>query len=227
VLDEVEEALALGYQRISFADDVFTLRKKRVLEVCAEIRRRKLNFDWECLARVDSLDDETYVEMYRAGCRRVYFGVESGDNRILKLMNKKINTVQARKAILAAHRAGLQVGAFFILFYPGETNQTVLNTLHFATSLPLDYVGLTFPYPLPGTRLFERVQEQIKRPWRPGESVFGSHVLIYNSDFSEAKMWFGIIKGHAQHRLNRSLGRFLPFIPRWFEKSTDWILIHL
>ncbi len=70
---------------------------------------------------------------------------------------------------MAAHQAGLQVGAFFILFYPGETNQTVLNTLHFATSLPLDYLGLTMPYPLPGTALYERVKGQIKREWRPGD----------------------------------------------------------
>ena len=224
VVDEIEQALALGYDRISFADDVFTLRKNRVLEVCAEIKQRNLHFYWECLARVDSLDDGTYVEMYQAGCRRVYFGIESGDDGILKLMKKKITSAEARQAVLAAHRAGLEVGAFFILFYPGETNETVLNTLHFATSLPLDYIGLTMPYPLPGTALYERVKTKIKREWRPGESVFGSHVLIYNADFSEAKMWFGIIKGRAQFEIKRRLGRLAPFVLRLFEVPTDWLL---
>jgi len=222
VVDEVEEALALGYDRISFADDVFTLRKKRVLGICAEINRRDLHFLWECLARVDSLDDGTYAEMYRAGCRRVYFGIESGDEGILKLMNKKITAAQARHAVLAAHQAGLQVGAFFILFYPGETNSTVLNTLRFATSLPVDYLGLTMPYPLPGTALYERVKSQIKRQWHPGESVFGSHVLIYNSDFSEAKMWFGIIKGKVQFEINHHLGKLAPIVLPLVEKPTDW-----
>jgi len=222
VVDEVEKALALGYDRISFADDVFTLRKKRVLEICAEINRRDLHFLWECLARVDSLDDGTYAEMYRAGCRRVYFGIESGDEGILKLMNKKITAAQARHAVLAAHQAGLQVGAFFILFYPGETNSTVLNTLRFATSLPVDYLGLTMPYPLPGTALYERVKSQIKRQWHPGESVFGSHVLIYNSDFSEAKMWFGIIKGKVQFEINHHLGKLAPIVLPLVEKPTDW-----
>lgn len=227
VVEEIEEALALGYQRISFADDVFTMRKTRVVEICEEILKREMHFMWECLARVDSIDDATYVEMFRAGCRRVYFGIESGDDTILKLMRKKITADQARQAVEAAKRAGLEVGAFFILFYPGETDQTVLNTLRFATSLPVDYLGLTMPYPLPGTALYERVKGQIKRPWRPGESVFGSHVLIYNADFSETKMWLGIIKGHAQFQIKRQLGRLAPIALKLFEKSTDWLLTHI
>jgi anaerobic magnesium-protoporphyrin IX monomethyl ester cyclase len=227
VVDEIEQALAVGYDRISFADDVFTLRRNRVLEVCAEIKGRGLQFNWECLARVDSLDDATYLEMYQAGCRRVYFGIESGDDTVLKLMNKKITADEARHAVMAAHQAGLEVGAFFILFYPGETNQSVLNTLRFATSLPFDYLGLTMPYPLPGTALYERVKGQIKREWRPGESVFGSHVLIYNADFSEAKMWFGIIKGRAQFEIKRRFGKLAPAILKIFEPLTDWLLNHL
>ena len=212
IVDEIEGALALGYDRISFADDVFTLRQKRVLDVCAEIKKRGLHFYWECLARVDSIDAPTYVEMYQAGCRRVYFGIESGDDTILRLMNKKITASEAQNAVMAAHQAGLEVGAFFILFYPGETNQTVLNTLHFTNTIPLDYLGLTMPYPLPGTALYERVKPQIKREWNPGESIFGSHVLIYNADFSETKMWFGILKGQVQFKIKRHFGKLAPFI---------------
>jgi anaerobic magnesium-protoporphyrin IX monomethyl ester cyclase len=230
VVDEVEQALVLGYDRISFADDVFTLRQKRVREVCREIKLRGLNFNWECLARVDSLSDTAYVQMFKAGCRRVYFGIESGDDSILKLMNKKITTDEARHAVLAAHDAGLEVGAFFILFYPGETDRTVLNTLRFATSLPLDYLGLTMPYPLPGTALYERVKDDIYRDWHPGESLFGSHMLIYKSEFSETKMWFGIIKGHAQFEIKRRLhrwGKFGRLVLRLTETVTDWLLMHL
>jgi anaerobic magnesium-protoporphyrin IX monomethyl ester cyclase len=227
VVDEIEQALDLGYDRISFADDVFTLHRKRVLEICGEIGRRGMHFNWECLARVDSADEATYVAMYQAGCRRVYFGIESGDDTVLRLMKKKITVEEAQHAVMAAHQAGLEVGAFFILFYPGETNQTVLNTLHFATSLPLDYLGLTMPYPLPGTALYERVRGQIKREWHPGESIFGSHILIYNADFSEAKMWFGIIKGHTQFAIKRRLGKLVPITLKLFEALTDWLLTRL
>ena len=224
VIDEIEEVLGLGYDRISFGDDVFTLNRRRVLTVCEEIQRRGLQFQWECLGRVDTLDYATAVEMKKAGCNRIYFGIESGNDEILKLMNKKITTEQARFAVESAYRAGLETGAFFILFYPGETDETVLSTLRFATSLPLDYLGLSMPYPLPGTALYDRVKRQITREWRSGESLFGSHVLTYDSDFSEAKMWLGIIKGQAQFRMKRWLGKLAPLFLSLFEKSTDILL---
>ena len=219
VVDEIEEALSLGYDRISFADDVFTMKKERAALVCEEILRRGLRFQWECLGRVDSLDAPTALKMKQAGCTRIYFGIESGDEDILQLMNKRITTEQAQRAVRIAHQAGLEVGAFFILFYPGDTDDTVLQTLRFATSLPLDYLGLSMPYPLPGTALFERVRGRINRDWRPDESPFASHVLIFDADFSESKMWFGIIKGHVQFRIKKSLGKLAPIILVPFERS--------
>jgi anaerobic magnesium-protoporphyrin IX monomethyl ester cyclase len=221
VVDEIEEALALGYDRISFADDVFTMKKERVIKVCREIQRRGLHFAWECLGRVDALDYATALEMKTAGCTRIFFGIESGSEEILKLMNKKITTEQARLAVLAAHQAGLQVGAFFILCYPGDTDATVLTTLHYAGSLPLDYIGLSMPYPLPGTELYKRTRERISRDWHPDDSPFGSHVLIFDADFSAVKMWFGIFKGHAQFEIKKRLGKMAPWLLPLFEKTTD------
>lgn len=223
VVDEIEAALGMGYDRISFADDVFTLNRNRVIAICEEIQRRKLCFSWECLGRVDALDYEAMLDMKNAGCTRIYFGIESGNDRILKLMNKKITTQQAQFAVEAAHRAGLQVGAFFILCYPGETDETVLETLRFATRLPLDYLGLSMPYPLPGTALYDRVRDQIEREWRPGESLFGSHVLLYDSEFSEIKMWFGILKGHAQFMIKNRFGGLASPLFWFFETVSDMI----
>jgi anaerobic magnesium-protoporphyrin IX monomethyl ester cyclase len=223
VVDEIETALALGYDRISFADDVFTMKKERVINVCREITRRGLHFNWECLGRVDALDYPTALEMKAAGCERIYFGIESGNEQMLELMNKKINKDEARRAVLAAHQAGLHVGAFFILCYPGDTDDTVLETLRFATSLPIDYLGLSMPYPLPGTDLYKRTKERINRDWHPEESPFGSHVLIFDADFSETKMWFGIMKGHAQFEIKKRMGKLAPLLLTLFEKPTDAI----
>jgi anaerobic magnesium-protoporphyrin IX monomethyl ester cyclase len=224
VADEIEEVLALGYDRISFADDVFTMKKERVIALCDEIRRRGLRFEWECLGRVDSLDYATALTMKEAGCNRVFFGIESGHDKILALMGKGITTAQARSAVEAAHRAGLQTGAFFILFYPGDTNDTVIATLRFAASLPLNYLGLTMPYPLPGTPLYARVKEQIRREWRPAEVVFGSHKLLFKTDFSAIKMHFGILKGQAQFALKKKFGKLAPPLLAAFEPLTDLIL---
>ena len=108
VVDEVEEALRLGYERISFADDVFTMNKERVVGICREIRRRGLDFRWECLGRVDALDFDAASEM-RAG--RLHRASSSASNsaatRSSNCMNKKITTDEALRAVDAARRAGL------------------------------------------------------------------------------------------------------------------------
>jgi len=227
VVDEIEEALALGYDRISFADDVFTLNRRRVVAVCDEIARRGLHFAWECLGRVDSLDFETARLMKAAGCFRIFFGIESGNEEILRLMNKQITTRQAGDAVRAAHAAGLEVGAFFILYYPGETDDTVLDTLRFAGSLPLDYLGLTMPYPLPGTALAERLGERRAREWRQGGGLLLNQTLTFDAGVSATKMRFAIVKGHVQFEMKRRLGRLAPVALKAFEGSTDKLLRRL
>jgi anaerobic magnesium-protoporphyrin IX monomethyl ester cyclase len=214
VIDEVEEALALGYDRIAFADDVFTLRRARVVAVCDEIERRGLRFAWECLARVDGVDRATAARMRHAGCRTVFFGIESGSDEVLRLMRKGITAAQAREAVWAAHDAGLEVGAFFILCYPGETDGTVLETLRFARSLPRDYLGLSMPYPLPGTRLRERMDGRVTGESRPDGSYLLNQQLTFEGDFSAAKMRLAILTGKGQYALRRRLGRLGPAAAR-------------
>jgi anaerobic magnesium-protoporphyrin IX monomethyl ester cyclase len=221
VVDEVEQALALGYDRISFADDVFTLDRRRVLQICDEIERRGLKFLWECLGRVDTFDAQTAARMREAGCFRIFFGIESGNDRILALMDKRITTAQARGAVETAHAAGLQVGAFFILCYPGDSDETALDTIRFATSLPLDYAGIGLPYPLPGTALLERLGGRTARPWRPQQRLLVSHERIVDGDFSAGKMRLALVKARAQVELKRRLGRYGPAAARLVEVPTD------
>ena len=223
VVDEVEEALSYGYDRIHFADDVFTLNKERVFGICREIRKRGLDFKWECLGRVDSIDDDLAAVMKSAGCDRIFFGIESGSDRILKVMNKKITVNSACKAVHSARTAGIRTGAFFILCYPGETDETVLGTIRFATSLPLDYLSFTVPYPLPGTALYERVRPRIKKEWIATGGLISDHVLIFDADFSGTKMKFAILKGQLQFGLKKSMGKFAFLAVRPFEALTDKI----
>ena len=223
VVDEVEQALSLGYNHVHFADDVFTLNRARVIRICEEIRRRKLPLTWECLGRVDSVDAEVAGAMKAAGCRRVFFGVESGNDSVLSLMNKRITVDKARLAIQVTKAAGIAVGAFFILCYPGETNSSVLKTIRFATSLPLDYLSFTVPYPLPGTPLYERVKEKMTKEWKQPKGFLSDHVLTFQSEFSEAKMKLGVLKGQVQFWFRKKLGRAGQIILRPFENLTDWI----
>jgi anaerobic magnesium-protoporphyrin IX monomethyl ester cyclase len=131
-------------------------------------------------------------------------------------MNKRITVEQAREA-------GLDVGAFFIVCYPGETNETVLDTLRFASSLPLDYLSFTMPYPLPNTPLHERVKERINKPCRPPEAGFLDHICIFDADFSETKMKFAIVKGQITFLLKKKLGKPADAVVRPFKAVTDFI----
>jgi anaerobic magnesium-protoporphyrin IX monomethyl ester cyclase len=223
VIDEIEEALSFGYDRIHFADDVFTLNNRRMLRLCDEILARRLEFQWECLGRVDSIDRHTAEAMKKAGCDRIFFGIESGDDSILRLMNKNITAKKAGVAVEAARSAGLKTGAFFILGYPGDTDDSVLKTIKFALALPLDYLSFTIAYPLPGTALYERVRGRIKRDWEVKDGLLSDHTLTFEGDFSEAKIKFAILKAELQFSLNQKLGRNAISLIRSFEVLSDKI----
>jgi anaerobic magnesium-protoporphyrin IX monomethyl ester cyclase len=226
IVDEMENVQALGYDRIWFADDCFTLDRKRLLNICDEVIRRKLRIEWECLSRVDTIDTETAQKMKQAGCIRVFFGIESGNDQVLALMRKKANANLAKKAVLTTKSAGIQVGAFFIVGYPGETDETVLDTLKFASSLPVDYLSFTMPYPIPGTAFYDRVRDNIQfDDWdEPKGRTVTEHKLIYRSDFSEAKLKFAIVKGSVQFKLRKILGkRGYSLLGELFEHFTDFI----
>ncbi len=225
IVDEVQEITDLGYERVWFADDCFTLNRKHLLDVCSEMVRRKVDVGWECLSRVDTMDAEVARGMKRAGCLRVFFGIESGNDSVLGLMNKHINTSQAKNAVYTAKKEGLEVGAFFIVGYPGENNKTVLDTVRFASGLPLDYLSFTLPYPIPGTPLYERVKDNgvsIDDWEEPKNYHLIRHKLLYASGFSEAKLKFAIGKGQAQFYGRKHLGKVgYSVLGKPFERLTD------
>ena len=225
IIDEVEEIAALGYERVWFADDCFTLNRNHLLDACRELVRRKVDVGWECLSRVDTMDAEVAEGMKRAGCLRVFFGIESGNDSVLGIMNKQITTTQAKNAVYVAKAAGLKTGAFFIIGYPGESDKTVLDTIRFASGLPLDYLSFTLPYPIPGTPLHERVKDKgvaIEDWEEPKNYHLIRHKLLYASGFSEGKLKFAIGKAHAQFYCRKYLGKIgYGVLGKPFERLTD------
>ena len=227
VVDEVEEVCGFGYDRVWFADDCFTLDREQLLRVCDLLTQRRVDVGWECLSRVDTMDFEVASSMRKAGCIRVFFGIESGNDSVLGLMNKRITISQAKRAVYVAKAAGLEVGAFFIVGYPGESDRTVLDTVRFASGLPLDYLSFTLPYPIPGTPLYERVKDNggvIVDDWEePKNWSLIRHKLLYDSGFSEAKLKFAIGKAQVQYNCRKHLGTSgYRLFGAPFERLTDW-----
>jgi anaerobic magnesium-protoporphyrin IX monomethyl ester cyclase len=230
-VDEVEEVIKLGYDRIWFADDCFTLKRSRLLRICDEIIGRGIKVGWECLSRVDTVDNEVTERMKKAGCVRVFFGIESGNDAVLKLMKKQITAGKARQAVIATKKSGISVGAFFIVGYPGENSKTIHDTVNFASALPLDYLSFTMPYPIPGTPLYDRVKDRIiSQEWEePKRLSIVKHKLVFRSSISEGKLKVAILKGMAQFELRKHMGsRLYRLVGPPLEHITDYMynLIH-
>lgn len=143
-----------GVREIMFYDDVFTMKKKRVFEICELIRKKRLNVRWEAPTRVDLVDQNMLEVMAKAGCVRLRFGIESGSVDILAKMKKKTDIDEIRSAVLAAKRAGIETFAYFIVGWLEETDKQYIDTIEMAKTLSLDYASFYTATPLPGTQLF-------------------------------------------------------------------------
>ena len=180
VIEEIGQVRQLGYDCLWIADDNFTLDLVYLQDFCHRMLGSGLQ--WSCLSRVTGLDLEVTRLMKAAGCRRVYLGLETGSQETLELMNKKATLLEGIQAVHSFHAAGIQVAAFFIVGYPGETVASIEETFRLALSLPLDEISFNVPFPLPGSPLFERVSGlDMDKDWDKENEV----TFVYNSGFDE------------------------------------------
>jgi len=141
----------LGRSHIEIMDDTFTVNKRRLRESLAAIIDAQLDFTFKVRSRVDAIDDETIGLMRRAGVRYMVFGIESGSDRMLKAMNKRTTVAANAGAISLAKGAGMAVFADIFVGYPGETMESIDETLKFLLRTRPTGVNLASYYPLPCT----------------------------------------------------------------------------
>jgi anaerobic magnesium-protoporphyrin IX monomethyl ester cyclase len=201
VLDELRQIVReYGYDRVWFADDIFPLLKERTLSICGGILDEGLKFSWSCLARADLVDEEALGSMKRAGCEIVFFGVESGSQRMLDAMNRMMTVEQIVAGIRAAKRVGLKVHAFMMVGFPGENYESLRQTTDFLKQIDPDELSFTVAYPLPGTELFhmvESIDDQLE--WGdPSENR-----LLFKSNVPEWSLRFAVWKAKSEFYLYR------------------------
>ena len=141
---------------------------------------------WTCLSRVERITPGLVDLMKRAGCLRVYLGLESGSNDTLRLMNKRVTVDQGTRAVELFSRAGVGTAGFFMVGYPGETIEDIESTFDLALSLPLDEISFTVPLPLPGTPLFNRVADP--GSWEDWE-ISNQVKFVFPTEFEQE--WLG------------------------------------
>lgn len=144
-----------GVDSIQFYDESFTFNRKRVIELCKEIKKSGINMPWTCFTRVNLIDQELLNTMADAGCYQIFYGIESGVQRLLDLIRKGITLEQSKKAIQMTRKAGIESLASFMLAIPTETVEESWQTVKFAIDIDPDYAQWQKTTPFPGNDLYE------------------------------------------------------------------------
>ena len=168
VVGEIEMLVAdFGVREIHFEDDNLTLRAEHAEGICQELLRRGLDLSWATPngIRVDAATPELLGLMRDSGCYYVAFGIESGSPQILSNVNKRADLGKIEQAVRWASDAGLMTQGFFVFGLPGETPETIDETIRFARGLPLDRAQFLLLDLLPGSRLWDELQGEADVDW--------------------------------------------------------------
>jgi hopanoid biosynthesis associated radical SAM protein HpnJ len=202
-----------------FDDDTFNIQKPRTIELCSKLKPLKLT--WSCTSRVTT-DYETLKAMKEAGCRLLIVGYESGDQQILKNIKKGATIERARQFTKDCHKLGLVVHGDFILGLPGETHDTIRNTIAFAKELDVETIQVSVAHAYPGTELYDYAVKNgfmvgdnkmvdegghqlahIQYPGLPAEEILESVHRFYDEYYFRPKAVFRILRKAAFNSVDR------------------------
>lgn len=188
-----------GIKNILFVDDTFTLSKESTLEFCHLLREKKLDISWSCETRVHLVDDELLKEMKRAGCFGIAFGIESGSQKMLNNLKKGITLEQSERAVKAAKKAGIEVRTFWVFGAPGETKETVLESIKFAKKLNPDIAHFNVMTPYPDTEIYRMAVSEgvFDADWSKYFSI-GEHPVYETKDLSKEELSRFLKKAHRE-----------------------------
>ena len=236
IITEVEEIVnRFKIKDIVMWADTFTLNRDLVMEFCALIKSRNLKFNWMCNSRVDKVDEEMLVAMRKAGCRGIAYGIESGVQSILDSVKKGVSVKQIEKAFSLTLKAKIPSLGHVILGLPGETRETIKQTLNFLKKLNCDYAQFYCAIPFPGTDFYSLAKENgwlVTDDW----SKFELNQAIIRTPFlSEEELRLYRKRAYASFYLRpgyifKKMGRLIPMCfsgkagRKIFSFLKDWIV---
>lgn len=146
--------------KIWFVDDVFTISHKWLKEFATEIKKTDLKISYEIITRADRMNDEVIDLLKESGCYKVWIGAESGSQKIIDAMDRRVDVQIVREMIIKTKATGMEAGTFIMLGYPGETKEDIKETIHHLKSANPSFYTITVAYPIKGTPLFEETKNQ-------------------------------------------------------------------
>ncbi len=204
---------------IQFYDETFTVHRQRVMDLCEAMLKEKLNLEWTCFTRVNLVDKELLQKMRAAGCYCIFFGIESGVQRLMDLVKKDITIEQARIAIKLCKETGIQAWCSFILGLPSETEEESWQTINFALELDPEYVQFPIFMPWPGTTIYEIAKE---------------HGVIMNENLRDYTAWDKAVykplpdrdPKEVQETVKKGYRKFY-LRPTYIARKTTDLLLHM
>ncbi len=160
IIDEIKYCIdRFDSKSFYFIDDLFTLNLKRIEELANAIKKENLDIRWQCLARVNNATPQMFKQMKETGCHKVHFGIESGNQNILNKVKKGITLEQVKNAVKYCKDSGIKTKGYFMIGMPGDTIETMQDTLSLARELELDDTMFSITTPFPGTELWNSIDK--------------------------------------------------------------------
>jgi anaerobic magnesium-protoporphyrin IX monomethyl ester cyclase len=161
VLDEIGFLVdKYGADEILFYDPMFLSSRDRTLRICEGIRKRFPKLTWKCEAHINFINEELLKELKASGCTMLFYGIETGNNELLKVIGKKTTIETITEKVNLTVKYGIKVYGFFILGIPGETREMSKKTIQLSLDLPLEFAQFTIFTPFPGSEMFLQLKDE-------------------------------------------------------------------
>ena len=224
VADEIQWMKAhYQFDMIWFVDDVFTINHRWLREFADEIQERKMVIPYEIITRADRINEEVVRLLKKSGCFRVWIGAESGSQKIIDAMDRRVKVTQVRSMIQLVRSYGMEAGTFIMLGYPGEEESDIKETLHHLKYSNPDQYTITVAYPIKGTPLYTEVENLFVKelPWETSTDRDIDFKRKYNRKYYQhAINWI-----HFEmlfHKRKKNSSGWLLKLKAWKARSRMW-----
>ena len=154
IIDEIKYLVSIGFNEIFFFDDLFAMKSQKVIDFAKALQENNIKIDWSFRARINTITQELIDEVKKAGIHRIQFGIESGNDKILKRVKKGTTTERIKKSIKMCKKAGITTIGNFMLGMPDETEKEIEQTLKFSRNIGLNYAQYSILVPFPFTAVY-------------------------------------------------------------------------
>ena len=190
---------------IWFVDDVFTISHKWLTAFCEEVIKHDALIPFECITRAERLNDEILTLLKASGCYRIWIGAESGSQKVIDLMDRRVDVNHVKKIIQATNAIGIETGTFIMLGYPGENQEDIDQTIQYLKDANPTYYTITVAYPIKGTALFNDIEKDITV--RPDWETSTDREIEFKRSYPRKYYDYAVSKVVSEVELHRELSK--------------------